>query len=135
MAKSDYQEANVLNGTLRTAAFAKPAGVYVALFTTAPDDAGGGTEVSGGGYTRIQHGPSDATWTAPTTGGSTANIGDVQFPDPSGANWGTVTHFALYDAATNGNQIYWGALSASKVINDGDGGPKFADGALQVTED
>lgn len=135
MAKSDYQEANVLDGTFRTAAFSKPAGVYVALYTAAPTDAGGGTEVSGGGYARVQHGPSDATWTAPTTGGLTQNIGDVEFPSPVGANWGTVTHFGIFDAATVGNLVYWGALTASKVINDGDGPPKFGDGALQVTED
>jgi hypothetical protein len=133
MAKSDYQESNVLDATLRTAAFSKPAGVYVALFTSPTDDSGGGTEVSGGSYARVQHGPSDATWSGPTTGGLTQNIGDIQFADPT-ANWGTVTHFALFDAATTGNMLYHGPLSASKVINSGDGGPKFADGALQVTE-
>lgn len=133
MAKSDYQEANVLNGTLRTAAFSKPAGVYVALFTSATDDAGGGTEVSGGGYARVQHGPSDATWTAPTAAGLVQNIGDIQFADPS-ANWGTVTHFALYDALTGGNMLYHAPLVSPVTVNNGDTGPKFADGALTVTE-
>ena len=135
MAKSDYQEANVLDGTLRTGAFAKPAGVYVALFTSPTDDAGGGTEVTGNGYARVQHGPGDANWSAPTAGGLTQNIGTIQFPDPSGGNWGTITHFALYDAVTGGNMLYHGALTGSVVVNDGDGGPRFSDGALQVTED
>lgn len=134
MAKTDYQEAQVLNGTLRTAAFTKPPGLYVALFTSPTSDDGTGTEVSGGAYARVQHGPSDATWTAPTAGGTSANIGDIQFPDPSGANWGTVTHFALYDSVSAGNMLYHGTLSAAKVINDGDGGPKFSDSALSVTE-
>lgn len=133
MAKSDYAEAQVLNGFLRTASFSKPAGVYVALFTTPTDDAGGGTEVSAGGYARVQHGPSDATWTVPTVGGLTQNIGDIQFADPT-ADWGTITHFALHDAPSGGNRLYHGALTASVTVNNGDGGPKFADGALQVTE-
>jgi hypothetical protein len=30
--------------------------------------------------------------------------------------------------------LYHGALTASQVVNDGDGGPKFPDGALSVTE-
>ena len=133
MAKSDYQEAQVLDGTLRTSAFVKPAGVYVALFTTVTDDTGGGTEVTGGGYTRIQHGPSDATWTDPAGTGVTANIGDIQFPDPTG-DWGTVGWFALFDAATSGNMLYHGALVAPKIVNGGQGGPKFPDGNLSVTE-
>jgi hypothetical protein len=134
MAKSDYQEANVLTGTLRTAAFTKPPGIFVALFTSATSDDGSGTEVAGNGYARAQHGPADASWSAPGAGGSSANIGDVQFADPSGGNWGTITHFALYDSVSGGNMLYHGALTASKVVNDGDGGPKFSDGALVVTE-
>lgn len=133
MAKSDYQEANVLNGTFRTASFTEPAAIYVALFTAPPDDSGGGTEVSGGGYARIQHGPGDSFWSAPTLAGLIQNVGDIQYGDPS-ANWGTITHFALFDAVSAGNMLYHGALTASVVVNNGDGGPRFADGALQVTE-
>lgn len=40
-----------------------PANYYVALFTTATDDASGGTEVSGGSYARV------AVSTAPGSGG------------------------------------------------------------------
>lgn len=134
MAKSDYQEANVLNGTFRTAAYTKPAAVYVALFTSPTDDTGGGTEVAGNGYTRIQHGPADADWSAPTVGGLIQNSSDIQFPDPTGGNWGTITHCAAFDAVTGGNMLYHGPLAASKVVNDGDGGPKFAAGAMQFTE-
>ena len=133
MAKSDYQEANVLNGTLRTATFTEPAAIYVALFTSPTSDAGGGTEVSAGGYARVQHGPGDSFWSAPTLAGLVQNVGNIQFADPT-ADWGTITHFALYDAVTAGNSLYHGPLTASVSVTNGQLGPRFGDGALQVTE-
>ena len=133
MAKSDYLESGYLTHVLRTGSLSKPSGIYVALFTSATSDNGSGTEVSGGSYARVQHGPSDATWSAIGSIGQTQNIGEIQYADPT-ANWGTVTHFALMDAASGGDMLYHGPLAASKVINSGDGGPKFSDGSLIVTE-
>ena len=51
------------------------------------------------------------------------------FPTPS-ANWGLVTHQAVFDATTVGNMLIYGALAASKNINSGDPAPFFAAGAL-----
>lgn len=48
--------------------------------------------------------------------------------------WGTVVAFAILDAATAGNFLYWGDLTASKSIDAGDTA-KFAVGELDVTED
>ena len=36
------------------------------------------------------------------------------------AGWGTVTSFGVYDAATGGNLLFFGTLSISKTINQGD---------------
>lgn len=135
MSATDYLEVQVGTHLLRTASWAKPTAIFVALFTTIPNDDGtGGTEVSTSGtaYVREQHGPSDATWTAPTSSGVFANIGVVQFPSPT-ANWGTVTAFGLYSAETGGTLYAKGALTSSVVINSGDPAPAFADGALTVT--
>lgn len=133
MSASDYLEVQIGTHLLRTASWTKPTTIYVALFITAPaDDGTGGTEVSGTGYARIQHGPSDATWTAPTTSGIFANIGVVQFGSPT-ANWGTITAFGLYSAVTGGNLLAFGDLTGNVTVNSGDPAPAFADGALTVT--
>ena len=88
---------------------------YVALFTTATTDAGGGTEVSGGSYARQLVGLSAASG----AGGSTSNAEDITFPTAT-ADWGTVTDVAIMDAATAGNMIMHSPLDASKTIAIGD---------------
>ena len=130
---SNYLEVELRKHLFRTGSFTKPAALHVGLFTAAPSDAGGGTEVSGGSYARVARAPSDANWTAPNaTGGVTGNAAVIAFAAPT-ANWGTVTHFAIFDAASAGNLLVWGALTASRVINNGDAAPEFAIGALEVT--
>jgi hypothetical protein len=127
---SDYYESKVLDHMLRGTAFTPPATVYVALFTTAPTDAGGGTEVSGGGYAR-----QSVTFGAPSGTNPTqiANSADVNFPVATAA-WGTVVAFGLFDASTAGNLLAWDNLTASKQIDVNDQA-KFAAGDLKVTLD
>jgi len=98
---------------LGTGSWAAPAQVYVGLYTSAPSDAGGGTEVSGGSYAR-QAVDFDAA-----SGGATNPDADVEFPAAT-ASWGTVTHVGIFDAITSGNLLMWGALSASKAVGNGD---------------
>lgn len=107
--------------------------LYVALFTAAPSDSGGGTEMSGGSYARAQLDPADANWDAPAAGdGHTQNASSIAFPTPT-ASWGVATHFGVFDKATGGNLLFHGALTTSKTINNGDPAPSFAIGALDVT--
>ncbi len=135
MSASDYLEVQIGTHLLRTSSWTKPSAIYVALFTTVPDDDGtNGAEVGESrGYVRIQHGPSDATWTAPTTSGVFANIGAVQFDSPITTNWGTIKGFGLYDAETEGHLLAKGNLSSEVIVNIGDPAPAFADGDLTVT--
>ena len=49
-ALSDYAEKLLLDYSMTTGSVTRPTAWYVALYTSAPSDAGGGTEVSGGGY-------------------------------------------------------------------------------------
>lgn len=131
-AMSDYLERELRKHIFRTGTFAKPSALYVALFTSDPTDAGTGTEVSGGGYTRIACNPGDANWTAASaTDGITTNAVAITFPQPSAA-WGTVTHFGIFDAATGGNLLLHGPLIASRVVGPGDVPPDFWAGALTV---
>ena len=138
---SDYLENKLVDHIFRNTSFTMPTTIYIGLYTATPSDAGGGTEVTGGSYARVQVGPSTTAWNATQggtagassgTGGQTANAAAITFPAPT-ANWGTVTHFGIFDALTSGNLLFWKALTASKVINSGDAAPQFLAGALTVT--
>jgi hypothetical protein len=50
--KSNYLENKLLDHVYGGPDYPRPATVYVALFTAAPTDSGGGTEVSGSGVSR-----------------------------------------------------------------------------------
>lgn len=132
-AMSDYLEVELRKHIFRTGSFTKPTVLGIALFTAAPSDSGGGTEVSGGSYARVDVPPLDANWTgASSTSGLTDNAADIVFPTPT-ANWGVITHFAIFDATSGGNLLFHGALTTSKTVNNGDPAPKFVAGALDVT--
>jgi hypothetical protein len=112
-AMSNYLETALFNEVLRATNYAAPTTVYVGLFTQDPTDAGTGTEVTGGAYARQA-----VTFGAPTDGQG-SNSAAVTFPQAT-ANWGTVSHFGIFDAATAGNLLLHGQLTASKTVNTGD---------------
>lgn len=140
-AMSDYLENKLIDHLFRAATFSKPTHNWVRLYTAAPSDSGGGTEVSGGSYAAVDLVPSDTNWTATQggtsgnssgTGGHTDNAVAITFAAPT-ANWGVITHFAIWDAQTAGNMILWGALTTPKTVNNGDPAPSFAIGDLDIT--
>ena len=112
---ADFIEDAFLDHLVGKTAYTMPT-AYVGLFTTAPTDAGGGVEVSGGSYVRQSTIGDD--WNA-SSGGSISNVNDITFPEAT-ADWGTVTHFALFDASSGGNMLAWGALTTSKTIETGE---------------
>jgi hypothetical protein len=126
-ALSDYAEKLLLDWLMTTGSATRPTSWYVALFTAAPSDSGGGTEVSTGGYSR-----QSVTFSAGSSpGGTTSNSGSVSFT-ASGANYGTVTYIGIFDASTSGNLLWHGALTASRTVNDGDT-LSFSSGAIVLT--
>ena len=139
-ASSDYLEGKLLDHALGTTSFTAPSTVFLALFTT--DDSAGNTleeleagnltnEVSGNGYAR-----QTITFNAAASGTATNN-GAVTFT-ASGGNFGTITHVAVMDtnstsdSAGAGNVLFYGALTASKTIEDGDSF-QIADTNLSIT--
>lgn len=139
MNATDFLENEVIDHVLRARAYAMPTQLHIGLFTTAPTDAGGGTEVAGNAYARAQANPGFANWLgtggettdvdSAGTGGQSSNANQVDFPEPTGP-WGTVTHFAIFDES--GNMLFWGALTTSQTIESGN--PVFFDpNALTVT--
>jgi hypothetical protein len=112
MSFSNYLETEILDHVFGGNAYTAPSTLYVALYTATPNDAGGGTELSGSGYTR-----KSAAFT--TSGATTSNTGAVEYDTATG-NWGTITHIGVFDAATSGNLLAYGALSSSKAVDTGD---------------
>lgn len=126
-ALSDYAEKLVLDWLMTTGAATRPSAWYVALYTAAPSDAGGGTEVSTGGYSR-----KSVTFNAASTPGGTTSNSNIVSWTAAGANYGTVTHVGIFDASTGGNLLWQGGLSTPKTVNDGDT-IQFSAGNLTLT--
>jgi len=99
-ALSNYAEKLLLDWAMTTGSATRPTAWYVALYTAAPDDTGGGTEVSTGGYAR----QSVTFGAASSPGGTTSNTNTVSFT-ASGAGYGTVSHIGIFDNVSGGNLL------------------------------
>ena len=126
-ALSDHAEALLLDWLMTTDSATRPTAWYVALYTAAPSDSGGGTEVTGNGYSR----QSVAFASATSPGGTTSNTSDITFT-AAGGDWGTITHIGIFDASTSGNLLWHGAMTASKTVADGDT-LQFSTGNIDLT--
>jgi hypothetical protein len=112
-AASNYLEDAVLNWIRGTTFPAAPGAVYVALFDGSPTDTGsGGTEITNtirGTTTR-----NAIAFNAPS-GGEIENSAEVVIT-ASASGGATASHFGLFSAATGGNLIVHGSLTAPKTI-------------------
>ena len=122
---SDYLENKVLDHFLGTKAYTMPATVYIALYTAAPNDAGCGTEATGGSYAR-----QTATFSA-ASGGATSNDTNIDFASMPAA---TIVAIGVHDAITSGNLLVWGTLSSNKALDAGDT-LRIATGDLDISID
>lgn len=118
MSKSNYLENAILDHQFGGPNYTRPATVYVGLYTVAPTDAGGGTEVVGGSYARAAVTNDATNWPA-AVGGVKSNGLAITFVTPTGI-WGTCTHFGVFDAVSGGNLLRWGPLTVPKTIDPGD---------------
>ena len=125
-AKSNYLENKVLDHVLGTTAYTQPS-PYLALFTSNPAEDASGTELSGNGYSRAA-----ISFNAASGGSATGPTTAIEFT-ASGGDFGTVSHFGLFDASTSGNLLYYGALTASKTVVDGDS-IRFTADSITITE-
>lgn len=109
------------------------ASMYIALFDGDPsDDAQSGVEVSGNAYARVQH----SSWTA-AAAGVVKNATPIVFPTPTPDGWGRVTHWAIFDHATDAaeaNLLAWGVIDPDVDVQSGFA-PVFQTGALRMTLD
>ena len=121
-AASNYLENKLLDHVLTATAYTQPSR-YLALFTAVTGLEGnsptGEVLTAGTAYTR------KAVTFAAAGAGSSATNATVTF-DAATANWGTVTHVAIVDHASNTtwgsnvNVLFYGAVTTSKQIDTGD---------------
>jgi hypothetical protein len=109
-ALSDYSEAIVDNAFYRNATFTGAATVYLALYTAAPTDSGGGTEAAWAGYAR------QAVTFSAASGSATANTNQLVFPAVAGSGQ-TIVAFGVFDSLSGGNLLIWKALGTSVTYN------------------
>ena len=112
---TDFAEDLVLDFMFTAGTATRPTAWYVALFTVAPGETGGGTECSGTAYVR-QSAAFTVSGTAPT---QAANSAAVEFPTAGGA-WGTIVAAGVFDALSAGNLLAFANLTTSKTIDTGD---------------
>ena len=122
---SNYMEDAItawINGTTFPSA---PTNTFVQLYSQDPTDNGSAT---GALYTRVTY--AAGGWTRGIGGAGTLSNTNAITMQASAASAATASHFAVFDAITGGNLLFYGALTASKSIAVGDE-VKF--NALQLT--
>lgn len=126
--KADYLAQGVLDEVFENTNFVELANVWVALFNTFPEKDGSGTEVTGTGYARVSTAVGD--WSR--SGQTISNDNAVDFPAVGAGAWGDIWGFAIFDASTNGNMLYYGLLTPFVPIESDT--VSFGVGALTIKE-
>ena len=88
-----------------------PSKYYLALSTTAPKaDGSSCTEPTDSAYARVEL----TNMSAPANG-VVSNTSLIQFPE-STADWGIMSYYGIFDAATGGNLLMYGELTKSRTV-------------------
>jgi len=124
MPKSAYLRSALVKHAISKTAFTMPAGAYLALMTSDPTIANTGVEVTGGSYAR-----QSITW-GTEANGRIANSGTINFTNLPSC---TVTHWAIYDASSAGNLLYFGSFEINIVRTAGQAIDLVA-GNIEVSE-
>jgi hypothetical protein len=135
---SNYLENQIANWLTATTMPAAPTTLYVALFSTDPTDAGGGTELTNaitGAATRV--GVAGGSWTkitaATTVDAAIKNTNEVTITGSSLSNTTlNASHFGVFNAATGGELLFHGQLASTIPIALNDA-VKFAPTAITLT--
>lgn len=133
MAITEYLENKLLDHACGRTSFTMPT-VYIALFKTAPNDAGGGTECAYTSYARVALDTGSDSLFAAASGGASSNAEDIEFPEKTGGSDETVQWWATFDASSNGNMLEYGTFDSAKTVSNGDA-PVIRSGQLTRTAD
>jgi uncharacterized protein involved in response to NO len=125
MSLSDYLEAEILDHIFSKGAYTPPTW-YVGLSTADPGEDGATlSEPTAMAYARV------ALGAVTRTAGSVVNNAAVEFVEATG-DWGTITHFALFDAASGGNFMGSGELTSPLDVTTGKTA-RFPAGEIAIT--
>lgn len=92
-------------------------------------------EIDGAGYERMLIGnyqaPDSQVMGDIDSSGTSTNVSTIFFPEAE-SDWGSVTHFALFNSKTGGSPHLWGGLTSAVTISAGYV-PIFKPGSLSIT--
>lgn len=114
---STFLKSKLIDHIFRSSAYTMPTNLYVSLHTADPTGTGMIGEVTGAGYQREPLLPGPANWN--NSNGEAINNATVIFTEAE-ANWGIVTHFAIWDSATAGNMLISGQLTVPREVKHND---------------
>jgi hypothetical protein len=110
----------LLDCFLRGGSITPPARVYVSLHTADPGNTGANEVLTSvwPGYARQDAAAGGAVATGFTAASAKAaeNTGVLLFPEHDGSAAITISHLAIWDAATGGNCLMSGALTAPRAL-------------------
>jgi hypothetical protein len=132
--KSQSLISKLLNAVFNGATYSSPATLYMALWTTtltAASTGSSGTEASYTGYARVAVTANTGNFATSTAGASITNANAITWAANAGSLQ-TITYFAICDASTAGNILYFGSVT-STAINPGDTA-QIAAAALSASE-
>lgn len=135
--KSNWFENAILKHVFGDTAYTAPATLYVGLWDnsvtlgdTSTGTSDGEVDTSGTGYGRVAVTNDDTEWTV--TDNVSENANDITFPTATD-DWGTINQFAVCDATTGGNILFWSTLAVAKTVTAGDT-VRFNAGDITITE-
>jgi hypothetical protein len=124
MSASNYLEDKILNATLVNGQSYAAGNVYAALYSVAPTESTAGTELTGSNYSRQQV-------TFSVSSGVASSTANVTFGAAS-ADWSTAVAWAITDAVSTGNILYYSTLSPTQTVLNGDS-LTFESGDITIT--
>lgn len=142
-ALSDHLEESILEHIFKDVTYAKPATIYVGLFTSAPGEVDApASECDYTGYARVDAAAGAAIgtgWSSVSnndtgTGKKITNAKEITFGANQDETAQTVTHVGIFDTLTSGHMLFWSPLSSSKTLNQGDV-LSFSIGSIKVVLD
>jgi hypothetical protein len=119
--KTNYAETKTLDGWFGNTALPSNGTLWFALYTVAPGESGGGTEVTGNGYARASITNNTTNFPAATAAdpSTKSNNASITFPTVTTADWTGIVAWAVLDAVTAGNMLYFGTFASTQAVSVG----------------
>ncbi len=107
---TNHAEDLILKWLMTDEVVTRPTAWFIALFSSDPGEATGGSELAGNGYARQA---------ADFGVDGKSNTGLISFT-AVGGDWLEATHMVITDHVSAGNRLWAGPLAAPKLVEDGD---------------